>query len=148
MSARRVELVSAEVIRPLSHRVLRGGQPAEAASYAEDSLSTTLHVAAYDERGEVVACATFFPEDYEGAPAWRLRGMASDPTVRGQGYGARTLLRGTDEARTRGAMLLWCNARTSAVGFYEQHGWRRVGEEFDVAKIGPHYRMVRELPTG
>ncbi len=148
MSARKVELVPAAVIRPLSHRVLRPGLPAGAASYAEDDLSDTLHVAAYDEAGEVVACATFFPEAYEGAPAWRLRGMASEPAVRGQGYGARALLRGTDEARARGARLLWCNARTSAVGFYTRHGWRTVGDEFDIEHVGPHYAMVRELSPG
>jgi predicted GNAT family N-acyltransferase len=41
--------------------------------------------------------------------------------------------------------LLWCNARTPAVRFYQKQGWTPVGEEFDVPLAGPHVRMFKRL---
>ena len=71
--------------------------------------------------------------------------MASAPHVRGQGYGARALRFGIAEVKKRGGALLWCNARTGAVWFYERLGFSTVGEEFDIPPIGPHYVMEIEL---
>ena len=71
--------------------------------------------------------------------------MASAPEVRGQGYGASALRAGADEVAVRGGRLLWCNARAGAVWFYQQLGWVVVGEEFEIAPIGPHFVMLREL---
>lgn len=152
----RTEVVGVAVVRPLQHAVLRPGLPAEAATYAEDDLPDTLHVAAYDDAGEVAGVATFFPQPYPGpfddaedaltpadaTAAWRLRGMASDPDRRGAGFGAAVLARGLVEIRAHGGRWLWCNARTSAVPFYLAHGLRTVGAEFEVPHIGPHLRMV------
>lgn len=172
----RTEIVDVAVVRPLQHAVLRPGLPLEAATYAEDDLPDTVHVAAYDEAGEVAGVATFFPQPYpgpfEGADSgspvgtddgaggadpgelptpvdavdgWRLRGMASDPDRRGAGFGAAVLARGVEEIRARGGRLLWCNARTTAVPFYQRHGLRTVGPEFEVPHIGPHFRMLTRL---
>lgn len=142
---RGVESVLPWVLRPLRAEVLRPGQPVSASAYAQDDDPETLHLAAYDDSGAVVGCATFFPEPLDGEPAWRLRGMATASAVRGQGYGGQLLTRGLSELRGRGVPLLWCNARTSAVGFYEGYGFRRRGEEFDVPSLGPHYLLVLRL---
>ena len=40
------------------------------------------------------------------------------------------------------AGILWCNARTSAIGFYEKLGWRVTSGPFDVPGVGPHVTMV------
>jgi len=140
-----VESVRVATIRPLRHAVLRPGQPASASAYGQDDEPDTLHLAAYDQAGAVVGCATFFPEPLHGAPAWRLRGMATAPAVRGQGYAGQMLARGIEELRGRGVPLLWCNARTSAVGFYERFGFQRRGTEFDLPSLGPHYLLVCQL---
>jgi hypothetical protein len=50
-----------------------------------------------------------------------------------------------DEARARGAELVWCNGRSSARGFYEHHGFTSVGEEFQLEPAGPHYVFVVKL---
>lgn len=139
---RGVESVLAATVRPLRHAVLRPGQPATASAYPQDEVPDTLHLAAYDDVGAVVGCATFFPEPLDGEPAWRLRGMATAPAVRGQGYAGEMLARGIVELRERGVPLLWCNARTSAVGFYERFGFERRGAEFDLPLLGPHYVLV------
>ncbi|MEU7045504.1 GNAT family N-acetyltransferase [Streptomyces varsoviensis] len=74
--------------------------------------------------------------------AYRFRGMASDPAVRGLGYGVAVLRAGLAEAAARDAETVWCNGRTSARGFYEHQGFTAVGEEFDIESVGPHHVFV------
>jgi len=45
--------------------------------------------------------------------------------------------------RTADGDLLWCNARTSASGFYTRLGFAVVGEAFELPGIGPHHLMHR-----
>ncbi|NJP99496.1 GNAT family N-acetyltransferase [Streptomyces zingiberis] len=125
--------------------------------------------------GAVRACVTFFPEPFPpslaaelpaaaaaaaasaaaaagagGAagqvPAHRFRGMASDPAVRGRGFGRAVLTAGIAEARRRGAALVWCHARTGALGFYAREGFTAAGEEFEIEGVGPHLVLVRPVP--
>ena len=141
-----VEFVAAWTVRPLRARVLRPGQPLSSVDHDYDHRPDTFHVAAFGPAGGVVACATFYPEPTaDGRDAWRLRAMASAPEVRGQGYGARVLTFGLTEVRARGGSLVWCNARTPAVGFYTRLGFSTVGDEFDIPPIGPHYFMHVQL---
>jgi predicted GNAT family N-acyltransferase len=145
-----IQRVSVDVIRPLRRVVLRPGLPIEESAYAEDDLPSTVHLAAYAGDGGVVGCVTVFPEPHDGvADAWRLRGMATTPEVRGTGVGARLLAAAVDAARAVGASLLWCNAREPAEGFYARHGFVAVGELFDVGVIGPHrlMRLALERPA-
>ena len=146
-----VEFVKALVLHALRRQVLRPGQPWGSVDHDYDSWPGTFHVAAFGPRGEVAACASFHPDTAPHRPAsaadktWRLRAMASLPEVRGQGYGAAALRYGIAEIRRRGGTLLWCNARSVAVGFYERLGFSIVGDEFEISPIGPHYVMEIEM---
>lgn len=53
-----------------------------------------------------------------------------------------------DARRDEPGWLVWCNARTSAIGFYEKLGWQVVSEPFDVLTAGPHVKMVLEHDGG
>ncbi|GHF43052.1 MULTISPECIES: GNAT family N-acetyltransferase [Streptomyces] len=141
MSRIRTALVPVAEIFALRHAVLRPGLPPESAVFPEDGRPEAFHVAAYDEEGEVQACVTFVPEPLPdtGEAAYRFRGMASAPAVRGRGYGVAVLEAGLAEAAARGAGLVWCNGRTGARGFYEHHGFTVQGEEFMVEGVGPHF---------
>lgn len=66
----------------------------------------------------------------------QLRGMATDPSAQGQGLGS-VLLRAVQASGP-----LWCNARLRARPFYARAGWHPIGEVFEIAKVGPHQRMV------
>jgi GNAT superfamily N-acetyltransferase len=133
------EEATAEVIRPLRHRVLREGRPLEDAVWSgdEEARHFLLRWA-----GEVVAVATVmhsaFP-DGDG-PSLQLRGMAVAPEHRGKGLGAELL---HAICREVGAPM-WCNARDSALPFYEKQGWSVHGEGFEIARVGPHHRMIQE----
>ncbi|MCA6091562.1 GNAT family N-acetyltransferase [Streptomyces sp. SCA3-4] len=144
----RTALVPVAEIFALRHAVLRPGLPAAAAVFPEDAAPGTFHVAAYDGAGTVRACVTFLPEPLPGTgeSAYRFRGMASDPAVRGHGHGVAVLRAGLAEAAARGAALVWCNGRTSARGFYEHHGFEVRGEEFTVEGVGPHFVFTIKLP--
>lgn len=143
-----IRRVEAAVIRPLRREILRPNRPPEASIYDQDDDLQTVHLAAYED-GVVVGCVTLFPEEYDAEPlAWRLRGMATDPGVRGTGVGGVLLRESVDVVAAAGAPLLWCNARVSAEGFYARHGFIAVGDVFDLPAAGPHRRMYRRiLPT-
>lgn len=137
-------------IFPLRHAVLRPGRPVSYSVYSEDAGA--VHVGAWDD-DMLVGCATVFPEAWPGndalaaaSDAWRLRGMAVDPSMQGTGVGRLVLDEAIAAARQAGASVLWANARSSALGFYERLGWRVVGEEFIASDSGlPHFPMAIAL---
>lgn len=144
-------LVPVTEIIDLRWSVLRPGLPRASADFPEDADPATFHLAAYaGDAPAVLACVTVFPDELEGhlgagGPAYRFRGMASAPEVRGRGYGATVLQAATAEAAARGAGLLWCNGRLVARGFYERQGFAVIGEEFDIEGVGPHLVFAREI---
>lgn len=141
-----VRRAAAEEIFDLRHAVLRQGLPREEAIFPGDDEPTARHYAAL-AGAAVVGCVTLHAAPWEGEPAWQLRGMATAPEYRRRGVG-RLLLRLleadvlSDAAAPR---LLWCNARTPYLGFYESFGWRVVSDVFEIPTAGPHVRMVKRL---
>lgn len=142
-----IRQVTAEEVRPLRHRVLRPAQSFGETAYPGDDLPDTVHVGAFDDDGRLVGIASLYREARAGGPAggWRLRGMATDPDVRGAGFGAAVLGECVDHVVAAGGDELWCNARLVAVGFYERAGFAVVSDEFDVPGIGPHVVMARPV---
>lgn len=139
-----IRQVPVDRIRQLRHAVLRPGQPAGASRYPGDADG--LHFAAEGADGSLLGCVSVLPEPApEETAAWRLRGMATDPAVRGTGYGRALLTAAVDELRRRGVPLVWCTARAGAEGFYLKYGWQPVGPLFDLPPNGPHRRMLLRL---
>lgn len=110
-----------------------------------DRDSTTHHFGAFDG-GQNVACATLLLTEWHGTPAYQLRGMATAPDYQNQGIGAalldfseRHILEHTPVRQ------LWCNARTTAVSFYERNGWSRASDVFDVPDVGEHRKLCKRL---
>lgn len=142
-----LEIRQAEIkeILDLRWRILRAGLARESADFPGDDLPTTLHIGAFD--GDAcVGCASFMQNEWNGAPAWQLRGMAVEDGYRSQGIGQEILVFADQQILQRGyARQLWCNARMPAVAFYRKLGWQTVGAEFDIPTAGPHYKMSRVL---
>ncbi|MHA4815594.1 GNAT family N-acetyltransferase [Streptomyces aculeolatus] len=149
MAIRTARVDVAEIFT-LRHTVLLPGRPPAEAEFAEDTAPGAFHLAAYDDGGALAACVSFYPEALPGddTPAYRFRGMASDPAARGRGYGVAVLAAGLAESAARGAHLVWCNARTSAAGFYLKRGFEVRGAEFDIEGVGPHVVMAAEVAPG
>lgn len=139
--------ISASQTWELRHTLLRPTEPMGATDYPGDASASTLHVGAF-AGGALVGIASVYPQPPPGehdGTAWRLRGMATIPAVRGRGHGSAMLLACVAHVARQGGTRLWCNARTPAVGFYLRHDFARRGEEFDIAPIGPHVVMERRV---
>jgi predicted GNAT family N-acyltransferase len=146
-----VEEVPAEVTYELRGAVLRpnGGE----ITWAGDEDPATFHLAARTAGDRVVGVVRFSPAPCPWRPLaaapWQLRGMATDATVRGSGAGRALIEDGMARVAARGGDLVWCDARTTAAGFYERMGFAVVTDEFDKPGIGPHVGMVVEVrPAG
>lgn len=139
-----VRRVSAAETVDLRRRVLRGGRPV---ALPGDDDPSAVHVGAYDD-DELLATGNVRRESAPWAPAvpaWRLRGMATEPARRGEGVGALVLAALLEHCRAQGGGELWCNARTPARSFYARAGFTEVGEEWVDPEIGPHVRMRVQL---
>ena len=146
-----VDEVAAELTYELRGAILRpnGGE----ITWAGDEDAATFHLAARTADDRVVGVVRFSPAPCPWRPlttaAWQLRGMATDETVRGNGAGRAMVEGGLARVADRGGDLVWCDARTSAAGFYERMGFTVVTDEFDKPGIGPHVGMVIEVrPAG
>lgn len=112
-----------------------------------DDLESTKHIGAFlDSRcvGVLSLFETTSPYLIE-KHQYQLRGMAVNPNYRGQSIGKKLVLFSETELKTLNIELLWCNARTSAVGFYKKLNFEINSDEFQIPNIGPHYSMFKKL---
>jgi predicted GNAT family N-acyltransferase len=141
-----VEEVAAGVTYPLRGAVLRVGRPVEIPG---DDDPATIHLAARTPEGQVVGVVRFHPNRCPWRPgaraAWQLRGMATDPAVRGTGAGRAVVVEGLTRVARLGGDLVWCDARAAATGFYERLGFRVASEPYDISPVGPHVGMLIDL---
>jgi predicted GNAT family N-acyltransferase len=133
--------VSLETVIPLRHEILRKGRPVETAYFEEDHLPTTRHFA-FIEKNAPICCLTIVPKPYKNTDAWQLRGMATAQNYQGKGIGAQLVNKVIETVQEKEPKpLIWCNARETAVGFYEKLGWKIDSERFVIEPIGPHFKM-------
>ncbi len=150
-----VELVPAWTTWPLRQEVLRPGRAVRDCVYPGEDGPRAAHAAALrrDQASGgdlvVLAVGVVMPEappwDADRVRSWRLRGMASDPRVRGRGLGRRVLDLLVGHVAAHGGGFLWCNARTPALALYERAGFVPRGEVFELPEIGPHLAMWRTV---
>lgn len=141
--------VSVEDVYDLRREVLRRGTPSDNVRFDQDDDPRTRHLAIRDDSGAVIAASTWSPRplpDRPYEPGVQLRGMAVSPDHRGRGLGAAMLVAGLDVARRDGAVLVWANARDSALDFYRANGFAVVGDGFRTTDTDlPHHRIVQQL---
>ena len=137
----KVVKVPPETIRPLRHKVLRPSLPFDTSCLSSDHDDDACHFAVLDDE-TIISVASAYHElfaEFPGRDAFRLRGMATEPEHQGKGFGSKVLdgLVSYLQRHTK-AQLLWCNARVSAIGFYEKMGFEIIGKEFDIPNLGSH----------
>lgn len=136
-----------EEIHDLRWRILILGTQRDSPVFPGDDHPEAIHVGAF-EGSTCIGCASFIPSEWEGTPAWQLRGMATEQSRQRQGVGRGLLEFGEQEARKEHPWPFWCNARVAAVGFYEKQGWQLASEEFLIEAVGPHRKMMKPSPGG
>lgn len=140
--------ISAGDTTDIRHQMLRAGRPREEAVFAGDEEDQTFHLGAFVEN-RLVSVASFYfekhPDLVEHEYQYRLRGMATLPEFQGQGLSSALLKMAFPIIKQNFCTLLWCNARTSASGFYQRVGFEKIGEEFDIETVGPHHLMFKQI---
>ena len=140
--------VAVEATYDLRRRVLRDGRADAVVQNPGDDVPGAFHLAAIDDDDAVVAVASCAPEPSDFRPAarspFRLRGMAVEPSLQGQGIGAVLLDAAVSRLRMLGADVVWANGRDTALGFYEQRGWTVLGDGFITVGI-PHHVVLLDL---
>jgi ribosomal protein S18 acetylase RimI-like enzyme len=141
-----IEQVPATATYPLRAQELRQGR---SLVIDEDDAPYAMHLAARLDGGDIVGVVRFHPRDCPWRPgegSWQLRGMATDPRVRGLGVGRALVADGLVRVAARRGDLVWCDARKAAVGFYERIGFTAVTDYYDLRPVGLHLGMIIELP--
>lgn len=142
-----VKQIEAKDTYTIRQKILRPNGDIEECKFDGDDKEVTFHLGAYiDETLASVASFYFdnhpkIKEEYQ----FRLRGMATLNEFQGQGLSRALLRTAFPIIKKNHVFTLWCNARKSAVGFYEKVGFEIIGEEFDIPNIGPHFLMIKKL---
>ncbi|KAL1946102.1 hypothetical protein VTO73DRAFT_15229 [Trametes versicolor] len=151
MSVDKIDIrrITAEETVPLRHSVLWPDYPVSYVLLPEDASG--LHYGAFLPGSPVaVAVISVFIDPLPTAsaspqPAARFRKFACAPEHQGKGIGTRLLTHVFEVAAGEmGCGVVWCDARTSAAGWYERRGMRRFGEVFFKGDI-EYTRMMRAL---
>lgn len=166
--------LQSQLTHPLRQALLRPNQTLAEMAFDGDDLSTSRHFGGQSESGELQGIVSIYLRPYPPTEqnAWQIRAMATTPEARGTGLG-RALLKAAEayafsceqnasiqkvtiqkttiqkatiqKAKVQKATLVWANARTSALGFYRACGYEVLPPVFEIAGVGPHQLIVREI---
>lgn len=142
-----VKRISPRDTYPIRQKMLRDGMPIEATYFEGDEDEQTFHLGAFVE-GKLVSVASFFfshNKKFNIDNQYQLRGMATLPSHQRKGFSRELLKVAFPIVKQNFCDLLWCNARVQAVPFYENVGFVKTGEVFEIEGVGPHILMSKEI---
>mgnify|MGYP000060339050 CR=1 FL=1 len=122
---------------PVRHKVLWPEKPM--AFCQVDGDETGLHYGVFIDDALVCAASVYL----DGMNA-RLRKFATLPEYQGQGLGSKVIGHVIGQLQSLKVSYFWCDARTSAEGFYQKFGMKTEGAEFDKSGIA-YYKMAVKL---
>ena len=131
---------------PIRQQMLRQGKERQTCLFEGDEADQTFHLGGFVE-GHLVSITSFYFEKhprFEDPYQYRLRGMATLPEYQGQGFSSALLKMAFPIIKQNLCTLLWCNARTTAQGYYQKVGFEKVGDEFATDE-GPHILMFKKI---
>jgi len=99
-----------------------------------------IHFGLFDDE-TIVACLILTRTENR---RMKMRQVAVDDNQQGKGLGKTLSLAAEKYARQLGFGVMFCNARKTAVPFYQALGYHTVGDEFTEVNI-PHYMMEKAL---
>jgi GNAT superfamily N-acetyltransferase len=92
-----------------------------------DDTDGAWHLGAVDAAGRIVAISSFYLTPYprrpEAQPSVELAFMAVDPALQRRGIGSAVMAEAIRRLKESDAVILWANARDSALRFYERCGF-------------------------
>lgn len=141
-----IKFIPFELTLSLRSKILRNGLPLADCVFPTDQVEGAFHLAYY-EGEEIATIASFFPKNYKDNSelGYQLRGMATDTPFVGKGFGSELIKFAITYINNTNALYIWCNARTSAIQFYQKLGFELSSDEFMIEGVGPHYEMILNL---
>ncbi len=143
---RTIKQIDAETTFAVRHSVLRTGKPIETCRFDGDNLDTTVHFGCYEDQN-LVGVASIFRKNsdlFSEVNQYQLRGMAVLASHQKMGIGALLFNRCKEYSKSHENAILWFNARTSAVSFYQNVGCQVVNAPFIIEDVGEHYVMLAD----
>ncbi|RYP93069.1 hypothetical protein DL770_000815 [Monosporascus sp. CRB-9-2] len=139
-----VRAISASETYALRHAVLWPQKPMSYVQLPEDAAGQHFgaFVSSDDASEELVSIISLF---IEGNGKARFRKFATATSWQGKGIGSALLAYTIEAAAKRGARSIWCDARQSALQFYERFGMNSEGEVFFKGEV-PYLRVSKGLP--
>ena len=114
----------------------------------DDDDDVSFHLGAFED-SKLVSVASFFYDRntmFKEEHQYQLRGMATLPEYQGRGLSSELLNMAFPIIKQNFCTLLWCNARTSAIGYYEKVGFQKHDENvFEIEGIGSHVLMFKNI---
>lgn len=127
--------------------VLRKGKPIESCVFEGDDLKSTHHFGLFDDE-DLIGIISLFDKIntiFAAQNQAQIRGMAVLDTHQKKGFGEALVKHYETYCNENQVDLIWFNARTAAVGFYQKMNYQTVGEAFDIKDVGEHYLMFKKL---
>lgn len=124
-----IQQVTTKDVLPIRHRVLWPDQLPSFCEVKEDD--SAIHYGAL-VNGMLVCVASIY---YLEARKARLRKFATLPEYQGQGIGSKLIEHLIGDLKSAQTQYFWCDARTSAVSFYQKFGLGIEGEPFQKSGV-------------
>lgn len=115
-----IEQITPQLTWQLRRDVLYPGEYKHNMGMEEDNHG--YHFGAFKDN-RLIAVVSLFKH----ADDWQFRKFAVNPALQRSGVGRQLLAYITAFTVAEGGQKLWCNARISATGFYEKHGFNQTG---------------------
>ena len=122
---------------PIRHQVLWPNKPMEFCHVENDE--SAWHFGVFLEQ-KLVSVASLYPDDTQ----IRLRKFATLAEYQGQGIGSQLLRHTLEVAKQQQMESYWCDARESAIGFYQRFGLSTEGERFFKSDVA-YFKMRKTL---
>ncbi|MEG3221731.1 GNAT family N-acetyltransferase [Vibrio gigantis] len=128
-----IKQISATAVLAVRHQVLWPDKPMSFCRVPDDDQAT--HYGAFV--GEMLVCvASIYIQGHEA----RLRKFATLPEFQGQGIGSNIIEHSISNLKDLNIRYFWCDARTTALGFYQKFGMAAEGSEFEKSGVR-YYKM-------
>jgi len=133
-----IKQLSWQQVLPIRHNVLWPDKPPLFCKVEGDD--TAYHYG-YFIAEELVCVASIFIDDDNVSISARLRKFATLEQYQGQGIGTQLIKHVINELKSLNVNYLWCDARITAIGFYQQFNMVEQGNQFQ--KSGVRYIQMR-----
>jgi len=129
----KIRKISLEEALPVRHKVLWPDKPMEFCLVEGDDEG--IHLGAEID-GRIVSVASLYLTNGEA----RLRKFATYPEFQNQGIGTALIQYALYYLNENEVTTFWCDARESAIGFYQRFGMHTEGERLYKSDV-PYFKM-------